>query len=373
MRFSMMIGLTGLMVASAICRLAVGAADLAVLRLGDGVRPLGGGSVPFSIDYYDTNVPGQTTPAATVAVPFTGPGRLVLGGLETHEGALVRAPSGALTFAGYNAAPDVPHIVGTSSLAAPRAIGAVQGTTYSLAASFGEQPPSADYAPGEISAGATDAAGNYWGASASKGTILARGGGGANVVVQASRVNTRSIDVIGGDLYFSSMSLTKGIYSLGAASAATASRTPDLLIPTGINASPNEFAFSPSGTIAYVADDRPNLNFGLHTGAGIQRFDLLNGTWTLSYTLEMNAAGTEGARGLAVDWSGASPVLYASTNAANRIVRITDTGVASPLTTLATPGPNTWFLGVELIPEPAGVAALMLALTTLRRRRSTRA
>jgi hypothetical protein len=47
-----------------------------------------------------------------------------------------------------------------------------------------------------------------------------------------------------------------------------------------------------------------------------------------------------GARGVAVDFSGAHPVIYATTAEAstNRLVSITDTGAASTVTTLATAG-----------------------------------
>ena len=55
-----------------------------------------------------------------------------------------------------------------------------------------------------------------------------------------------------------------------------------------------------------------------------------------------------GARGVAVDFSGAHPVIYATTAeaSANRLVSITDTGAASTVTTLATAGVNQIFRGV---------------------------
>jgi hypothetical protein len=62
-----------------------------------------------------------------------------------------------------------------------------------------------------------------------------------------------------------------------------------------------------------------------------------------------------GARGVAVDFSGAQPVIYATTaeTSANRLVSITDTGAASAVTTLATSGVNQLFRGVAFTPDAA--------------------
>ena len=64
-----------------------------------------------------------------------------------------------------------------------------------------------------------------------------------------------------------------------------------------------------------------------------------------------------GARGVAVDFSGVQPVIYATTaeSSTNRLVAITDTGAASAAATLATAGVNQIFRGVALAPN-AGLA-----------------
>jgi hypothetical protein len=64
-----------------------------------------------------------------------------------------------------------------------------------------------------------------------------------------------------------------------------------------------------------------------------------------------------GARGVAVDFSGAQPVIYATTAEAttNRLVSITDTGAASTVTRLATAGGNQLFRGVALTPNTGAV------------------
>jgi len=64
-----------------------------------------------------------------------------------------------------------------------------------------------------------------------------------------------------------------------------------------------------------------------------------------------------GAHGVAVDFSGAHPVIYATTAEAtsDRLVSITDTGATATATTLATAGVNQLFRGLSLAPN-AGLA-----------------
>jgi hypothetical protein len=82
----------------------------------------------------------------------------------------------------------------------------------------------------------------------------------------------------------------------------------------------------------------------------------LNGSaWSLTYTFL--ALTNVGARGLTVDFTGAHPILYATTaeSSANRIVTLTDTGAASIAATLATAGINQLYRGIAFAPS-AGVA-----------------
>jgi len=64
-----------------------------------------------------------------------------------------------------------------------------------------------------------------------------------------------------------------------------------------------------------------------------------------------------GAHGVAVNFSGVHPVIYATTAEAstNRLVSITDTGAASTVTTLATAGGDQVFRGVALTPDNGAV------------------
>jgi hypothetical protein len=109
----------------------------------------------------------------------------------------------------------------------------------------------------------------------------------------------------------------------------------------------------------YVADDR-----AVASGGGIQRWNKPAGVWILAYTL--GTGSSTGARGLAVDWRGAVPIVYATTtDATTRLISIADAGPASPATTLAGAAVNTAFRGVALAPvRPLVVAcppAMVLA------------
>lgn len=114
-------------------------------------------------------------------------------------------------------------------------------------------------------------------------------------------------------------------------------------------------------TLAYVADDRSTLN-----GGGIQRWDWNGSAWVLTYTL--NAGATVGARGLAVDFSGLFPTIYATTAEAsnNRLIKLIDIGASSVEIDLATSGTTRAFRGLDFtpqaIPEPATCALLGLGV-----------
>ena len=131
------------------------------------------------------------------------------------------------------------------------------------------------------------------------------------------------------------------------------------VISSGAATTFQEFAGSPDGATVYVADER--AYDGTQKG-GIQRWDTntVSGGYTYAYTLRSFSGGTNGARGLTVDWS-ANPIwgagvtgaiLYATTAApqTNSLVKITDTGSASAPLTLVTAGLNQLLRGVRFGP-----------------------
>ncbi|MEY2409114.1 MAG: hypothetical protein QOF48_1784 [Verrucomicrobiota bacterium] len=318
--------------------------NLAILRFGDGTSALSGAGTPVFIDEYTTGgVFVQTIP-----IPTAPPNALVVAGNATAEGAMMRAPNGKfLCFGGYNAAVGVAAIAGTTGTVAPREVATVDANgLFAIAASSTTQ-----FSTQNIRNGVTDGINNFWasGSGAPGGTYY-YGFNAPAVTVQGTLTSTRVQTIQNGNLYMSTAttgSSGPGIYGFpGTPTVATPITS---YLSTGTGSSPYGFAINASGTVAYIADDRT-----IATGGGIQRWVNSGGPWTLAYTLNTGAGSTVGARGIVVDWSGANPVIYATTSEGvttpNRLVKVTDTGAGSAVTSIATVGQNRAFRGVAFSP-----------------------
>ena len=316
------------------------AGNLAVLRAGDGSQTLSSHGNPVFID--------QFTPSGTlvdsIAIPDNATNALIISGSASSEGALTRSADGRLLeFAGYNIAltNSSSSLSGSSSTNVPRALGIVDvNGAFALVGVTTNQ-----YSGNNMRSGTTDGRGNYWGAGATSGTFYF--GSGPTNTVQNAVANNVVIQDLGGNLYFDTSKSTPGIWKIpGTPAVPTA---PAVFLGTGAGSSPYAFAFNPNFTIAYVADDT------LTGKGGVQRWDYSGSAWTMSYAFA--GITNTGARGVAVDFSGAHPVIYATTAEAssNRLVAITDTGAASTVTTLATAGMDQVFRGVALTPNTGAV------------------
>jgi hypothetical protein len=220
----------------------------------------------------------------------------------------------------------------------PRALGVVD--VYGSFAIAGVT--TTQYGGNNVRSGTSDGAGNYWGAGANSGTFYF--GAGTPGTVQNTVANTLVIQDIGGNLYFTTSKSSPGIWKVSG-TPTTGPVTPTLYVSTGAGSSAYAFAFNTNFTVAYIADDT------LAGQGGVQRWDSDGVNWSRSYSFS-GLTGT-GARGLAVDFSGAQPIIYATTAQAspNRLVSVVDTGPDSAVTTLATAGANQVFKGVALVPE----------------------
>jgi hypothetical protein len=311
--------------------------NLAVLRVGSGTQSLTSHGNSVFVDQFSTNGSFLNS----IAIPDNATNALIISGSATSEGGLTRSADGRLLLlAGYHIAltNSSSSLANSDAAGVPRALG-----TLDLAGAFSLVGVTTnEYSKNNIRSGASDGYGNYWGAGANSGTFYF--GDAAPVTVQTDVTNTRVIQDLGGNLYFSTSSGTPGVWRIS--SAPTRSNGPPSLVLTlSTNGSPFGFAFSPDLTTAYVADDT------LAGQGGVQRWDLAGGNWALSYVV--TGLTNTGARGLAVDFSGPRPVLYATTaeSTTNRLVTIVDAGPASPVTTLLTAGPNQLYHGVALTPE----------------------
>jgi hypothetical protein len=341
-------------------------AHVVVLRVGDGAGALSNASTAVFLDSFNRTTPDQAASAFTVALPTTGAGQLTMSGTATSEGQITRSGDGlSIIVPGYQTVPGFASVAGSSTTGGtpvPRTVGAVSAT--GAVTNLGT---TTNFSGNNIRGAYSDGT-STWAVGATSGVVLVPG----TEVVSATSANNRVVNSFNGNLYFSTGAGTRGVYQVGTSGRPTAPGTAsELLIGTGGTSSPYGFAISPSGTTAYVADDRAT-----GSGGGIQKWTFDGTAWSLAGTFTA-LSGTNGARGLAVDFGGANPVLFATT-VDNRLVTLTDTGnFAAAAITLATAAPNTVYRGVAFapVPEPAtafGLAAAGLGLGGLLCRRVRR-
>jgi hypothetical protein len=343
--------------------------NLAVLRAGDGVLDLKLKQSPVFIDEF---APGSLNsgPLTTVAIPTNGPDTLFFNGHAATEGDLARsADRRLLTFAGYGGV-NLLQDKGTPSLMdIGRGFCTVDaaGTSHTLI--YPSRNSDTKLNP---RGGVTDGTNNFWGCGNAFGAIYYNPTVPTGTVVFSGIPNSRAIRLINNVLYTTingpdgiASDLSAGIYSFQ-------EDTSPVPLPRSIAAKlqlvvPAKtpytkiagFDMNPDGTIAYVAD----------TDAGVQKYVKTDGTWKFAYNfaIPQNIPADEnhecGCFGLAVDFSGSAPVIYATTTEgydgcanSNRVVQIVDIGMTAKVTTLAqAPSTRMVYRGVDF--TPAGQVA----------------
>lgn len=323
--------------------------NLAVLRIGNGSQVLTNTGNSIFIDEYGTN--GVCVHSTTI--PDSGTSALILSGKASTEGGLSRSvDKSRLLLAAYN----TNHGVVTKALsdlkatAVPRAIGVVSiDRSVTILKSMtnlfsGTNPRSVVSNDGET---------GFWLGGGDDGILFVGGDSPSPVTVESDLDNTRFLSIASGNLFFSTQSKTPGIYTLSSVPGALSpvgltekAAYTNLLVSTGSNGEPSGFAFNPTMTTLYVADERTDSN------GGVQKWTTDGTTWKMDYTLSVGSG--VGAFRIAVDFDQTYPVIFVTTSestTSNRLVRIIDTGAFATPAVLAKSGWQQSFRGIDFAPD----------------------
>lgn len=311
--------------------------NIVVLQAGDGTATYTGNvSSPVILQEFSP----AGTPAFSVALPTTTAGITVTGN-DVTEGLITRSIDNQfIVIPGYNVASGTPAVQTSAASLAPRGIGSVNP-----AGSFSLTVTTNTFYSGDAFRSATgDGSGNFWGSGNISGiTTYSYSGStpattGSTILSTAPSQNERAVAVYNGQLYYSSGSLTKGVFSVGTGTPTTPSAA-SIIVNNG--SSPYQFAFSTSGNTLYIADKT----------AGVQKWTYSAGTWTNNYTYSTTANSVK-AVGLIADFSGSNPIIYATIASGTSLIAITDGGslTTSTITALATAPVNTTFRGLAFSP-----------------------
>jgi len=369
------------------------AGNLLVSRYGDGTTTLSSTATAVAINEY-TTAAGQGSAVQSIAFATSGANQFTDSGSATSDGYL-NTYNGYVAIAGYNAA------TGTSSVASSNnKVVQVLDSTGSVVnrAVFptgGTSAPVSPFAGNNIRSAIATSATNFYATGTSSGTPITGGAWYSNstTYTQVSSTatgqptNMRNVGIFGGQLYASSAASTGyGVYAVGSGLTTSSGQTSTLFIDAGSGASTYGFVMfdtnqDGSVDLAYLADDRTT------TGGGLQKWMLVGGTWTQSWSRLVNSTGTlsgttatgfAGIRGLTGTWDAVNGAqLYATTSETsnNRLISIVDNGSIPTLATnLASAGTNYVFRGVAFtpgaVPAPGALALLGVAgLIGARRRR----
>lgn len=341
------------------------AGNLAVLRAGDGVLDLKLKQSPVFVDEFAPGSLNQA-PLSSIAIPTNGPNTLFFNGHAATEGDLARsADHRLLTFAGYGGV-NLLENKGTPSL---MDIGRGFGTVDAAGSSHTQIYPARNTDEKlNPRGGVTDGTNNFWGCGNAFGTIYYNSTASAGPVVFTSIPNSRAIKIINYVLYATlngpdgvASDLSAGIYSFQDETGPTPlPRSAETRLKLVVAAKPPYtkiagFDMNPDGTIAYIAD----------TDAGIQKYVKTDGAWKFAYNFSVpqkipaDENHENGCFGVAVDFSGSAPVIYATTTEgyggcanSNRVVQIVDTGLTAKITTVAqAPSTKMVYRGIDFTPD----------------------
>jgi len=302
--------------------------NLVVVQNGDGAQTLGNTGNAVFLD--------QITTAGTlvnrVAIPTNGPVSLLQVGNSITEGRLSLTPDGhKLVLGGYNVSFSSTNGALTGASATyPRGIATVDANgNYALSATTPSLITGANIR-GVCSDGNT----NFWAMGSSGGMVYL--GTGTPVALTGTVLNSRDLQDIGGNLYYSAGSGSRTINMI-TGTPTSGQQATNYVIPLGVHfsgtasnasaCSPYGFAFDPNMTVCYVADSNNYTNS--QTDGGIEKWTNSSSGWQFVYTLQPGpGANVNGAVGVAVSF-GATTNIYATLADGTNVIAISDVGPTS--------------------------------------------
>ena len=340
--------------------------QVAVLRAGDGVVKQHLKQAPIFIDQFDPKTFNEA-PSFTVAIPTNGANSFFFNSHAATEGVLSRsADHRFLVFAGYGgvsllAKPGVPSLLDIDrGFCTVDADGNLQVLLYKPAASTEKINPRG---------GTSDGENNFWGCGNARATLYFNPVSHKTPAEFAAVPTTRAMKIIDHILYATlngadatAMDSQAGIYQFvdDDGNALPLPQQADakvkIVVPAaGEYTKTAGFDLNPEKTVAYLADNAAGIEKYVKSGAG----------WKLAYNFAIPQNIPEadnheaGCFGLAVDFRGAAPVIYATTTEgyngtvnSNRVVRVVDTGAGAAVTTVAQcHSANIAFRGIDFTPE----------------------
>lgn len=337
---------------------------LAVLRAGDGSVSLHLKQSPTFIDEF---APGSLNagPVTSVAIPTNGPDAFFFNGHAATEGMLSRSEDGKLlVFAGYGGVNLLQQGGTPSQLDIGRGLCTVDAAGKSQTLIDEDYTGTAKMNPRGATA---DGAGHFWTCGNANGTAFYDAT--AKKLVKFTGVpDSRQVKIVNGALYAALngpdaifINTEPGIFSFvddGAAAALPKEADAMLKLEIPVDKAYTKIAgfdLNKQGTIAYTAE----------VNKGVQKYVKADGAWKFAYNFVIPqnipaAANTaNGCFAVAVDFSGKSPIVYATTTEgyggavnSNRVVQIVDTGANSVVTTIAqADSVNIAYRGIDFTPQ----------------------